>query len=75
MPIITVTTTITTRFDVPEGVSVDLIRHQALPVLSENDEDTDAVCVLQDTALNRVYLGAADARSQSVEHSITEGEA
>ena len=75
MPIITVTTTITTRFDVPEGVSIDLIRHQALPVLSENDEDTDAVCVLQDTALNRVYLGAADARSQSVEHSITEGEA
>ena len=75
MPIITVTTTITTRFDVPEGVSIDLIRHQALPVLSENDEDTDAVCVLQDTALNRVYLGAADARSQSVEHSINEGEA
>ena len=73
MPIITVTTTITTRFDVPEGVSIDLIRHQALPVLSESDEDTDAVCVLQDTALNRVYLGAADARSQSVEHSITEG--
>ena len=73
MPIITMTTTITTRFDVPEGVSIDLIRHQALPVLSENDEDTDAVCVLQDTALNRVYLGAANARSQSVEHSITEG--
>ncbi|KAF4559155.1 hypothetical protein LG197_17585 [Pseudomonas asiatica] len=75
MPIITVTTTVVTRFDVPEGVSIDLIRHQALPVLSDNDEDTDAVCVLQDTALNRVFLGAADARSQSVEHSITEGEA
>ncbi|MCS4282332.1 PHD/YefM family antitoxin component YafN of YafNO toxin-antitoxin module [Pseudomonas sp. BIGb0278] len=73
MQIVTVTTTVITRFDVPEGVGIDLNRHQALPFLSENDEDTDAVCVLQNTALNRVYLGAADARSQSVEDSITEG--
>lgn len=54
MPIITVTTTVITRFDVPEGVSIDLVRHQALPVLSENEEGTNAVGALQDTALNRV---------------------
>ncbi|MNO96302.1 hypothetical protein D3C76_879670 [compost metagenome] len=74
MPIITLTTTVITRFDVPEGVSIDLIRHQALPVLGEDDEGTDAVGALQDTALNRVFMGSAEARSQSVEHSITEGQ-
>lgn len=74
MPIITVTTTVVTRFDVPEGVSIELIRHQALPVLGEDDEGADAVGALHDTALNQVFMGAADARSQSVEHSITEGE-
>ena len=75
MPIITVTTTVITHFDVPEGVSIDLIRHQALPVLGEDDEGTDAVGVLQDTALNMVFMGSADARSVSVEHQITEGAA
>ncbi|WP_252091054.1 hypothetical protein [Pseudomonas sp. MWU13-3659] len=75
MPIITVTTTVVTRFDVPEGLSIDLVRHQALPDLSEDEVGTDAVLVLQDTAMNMVYLGSAEARSQSVGHSIAEGEA
>lgn len=72
MPIITVTTTVITHFDVPEGVGIDLIRHQALPALSEDDEGTDAVQVLQGTALNMVFMGSANARSMSVEHSIVE---
>ncbi|MEG1041512.1 MAG: hypothetical protein RSE94_16485 [Pseudomonas sp.] len=75
MPIITMTTTVITRFDVPEGVGIDLIRHQALPVLAEDDEGTDAVGALQDTALNMVFMGDADARSQSVQHAIVEGDA
>ncbi len=75
MPLITITTTITTRFDVPEGLSIELIRHQALPVLSEDEEGADAVARLQDTALNMVYLGDADARSQSIQHAIVEGDA
>ncbi|WP_171030888.1 MULTISPECIES: hypothetical protein [Pseudomonas] len=54
-------------------MSIDLIRHRALPVLGEDDEGTDAVGVLQSTALNMVFMGAADARSMSVEHQITEG--
>jgi len=73
MPIITVTTTVVTHFDVPEGVGIDLIRHQALPVLGENDEGTDAVGVLQGAAIGMVFMGDADSRSMSVEHSITEG--
>ncbi|CAB5581784.1 Uncharacterised protein [Pseudomonas putida] len=73
MPIITVTTTVITRFDVPEGVGIDLIRHQALPVLSEDEEGTDEVGNLQDTALNMVFLGDADPQSRTVEHYIVEG--
>lgn len=72
MPIITVTTKVITRFDVPEGVGIDLIRHQALPVLGEDDDGTDAVGVLQGAALNMVFMGTEDARSMSVEHQITE---
>ena len=73
MPIITVITKVITRFDVPEGLSIDMIRHQALPVLSEDEEGTDEVGNLQDTALNMVFLGDADPQSRTVEHSIVEG--
>ena len=34
---------------------------------------TDTIGVVQEKALNQVYLGAADARSMTVEHKITEG--
>ncbi|WP_339533862.1 hypothetical protein [Pseudomonas hunanensis] len=73
MPLITVKTTITTRFEIPEGLNIDMIRHQALPVLSEDEEGTDEVGSLQDTALNMVFLGDAEAQSRTVEHSIVEG--
>ncbi|AIR90186.1 hypothetical protein [Pseudomonas cremoricolorata] len=73
MPVITVTTTVTTRYDIPEGVGIDQIRHLALPVLSEDDEGTDAVGSLQGAALDLVFMGAAEVRSMGVEHRITEG--
>lgn len=74
MPVITVKTTITTRFEIPEGLSIDMIRHHALPVLSEDEEGTaDEVGSLQETALNMVFMGDADPRSYTVEHSIVEG--
>ena len=73
MPVITVKTTITTRFEIPEGLSIDMIRHQALPVLSEDEEGTDEVGNLQDTALNMVFMGDANPQSRTVEHYIVEG--
>lgn len=73
MPVITVTSTVTTRFDVPEGVTIEQVRHLALPTLSEDEDCTDTIGVVQEKALNQVYLGAADARSMTVEHKITEG--
>lgn len=73
MPIITVKTTITTTFDVPEGVGIELVRHQSFPTLNEDEEETEAVMSLQSKALNQVYLGDARGHSQSVSHSIIEG--
>lgn len=34
MPIITITTTVKTVHEVPEGLTIEQIRHQALPFLS-----------------------------------------
>lgn len=73
MPIITVTTTITTTFSVPEGVTIEMVRHQALPDLSEDEEITDSVLHAQDRAMNQVYLGDATSEALTVEHKISEG--
>ncbi|MFV3326747.1 hypothetical protein ACNFG0_09775 [Pseudomonas sp. NY15372] len=73
MPVITIKTTITTRFEIPEGLTIDMIRHQAIPILDEDEEGTDEVGNLQDAALNMVFLGDAEAQSRTVEHSIIEG--
>ncbi|MGO0628758.1 hypothetical protein ACTORR_01590 [Pseudomonas sp. SAR267] len=75
MPIITITTTVKTVHEVPEGLTIEQIRHQALPFLSEDEEATDDVVCRQDSAMRRVYMGAHDPIKQSVEHSIVEGAA
>lgn len=73
MPKITVTTTIKTIFEVPEGLTIEQIRHQALSDLAEDEEASDSVMSLHSLALNRVYLGDAEALAASVEQSIIEG--
>ncbi|MFJ3486205.1 hypothetical protein ACIPL1_22810 [Pseudomonas sp. NPDC090202] len=73
MPRITVVTTVTTTFDVPEGVTITQVRHLALQDLNEMDELTNSVSDYQDRAINRVYHGAADGIRLSVEHAISEG--
>lgn len=75
MPQITVTTTVRTILQVPEGVSIEQVRHLALPNLSEGEEATDSVMAFQISELNTVYLGDADPIATSVEHSISEGAA
>lgn len=73
MPIITVVTTVTTTFEVPEGVTIAQVRHLALPDLSDMDELTDLVSSRQSQALNRVYIGDADPVRLSVEQNISDG--
>ncbi|ROL64571.1 hypothetical protein [Pseudomonas vranovensis] len=75
MPRITITTTIKAVHEVPEGLTIEQVRHQALPFLSEDEEATDDVVCRQDSALARVYMGAHAPVMQSVEHSIVEGSA
>ncbi|MFW3895339.1 hypothetical protein [Pseudomonas bharatica] len=75
MPIITITTTVKSVHEVPEGLTIEQIRQQALSFLSEHEEATDDVVCRQDSAMCQVYMGGHDPIKQSVEHSIIEGEA
>lgn len=75
MPMITVTSTVTTVYEVPEGVSIERVRHLSLPVLGEEEEQTDSVVCLHDRAINSTYLGDAQSVRMSVEHRIIEGTA
>ncbi|MBD1590309.1 hypothetical protein [Pseudomonas typographi] len=74
MPRITVTTTVRTVFEVPEGLSIEQIRHQALPDLAEPEEETDSIAALQQHVMNQVYLGGADDVYISIEHAIVDGD-
>jgi hypothetical protein len=73
MPKISVTTTVTTVFEVPEGLTIEQVRHQALQTLSDMEELTDSIVAHQDVALNQVYLGDAVSLALSVENVIAEG--
>lgn len=73
MPQITVRTTITTAFDIPEGLTIDQIRHQAYPELLEAEGQVEEIVLLHSKVLNQVYIGDATERSQSIGHLITEG--
>jgi len=72
MPQITVTTTITTVFDVPEGVPIERIRHLGLPVLSEDEESSEDLFRLQNRAIGETFYGDQEPRMASVEHAISE---
>lgn len=72
MPTIIVTTVISTAFEVPEGLTIEQIRHAGMPDLCEMEETTDEVVSRHDQAINRVFIGAAVSRSCSSEHAITE---
>jgi tRNA U34 5-methylaminomethyl-2-thiouridine-forming methyltransferase MnmC len=73
MPQITVKTTITTAFDIPEGLTIDQIRHQTYPELLEAEDQVEEIVMLHSKVLNQVYIGDATERSQSIGHLIMEG--
>jgi hypothetical protein len=73
MPKISVITTVATVFEVPEGLTIEQVRHQALQTLSDMEELTDSIVAHQDVALNQVYLGDAVSLALSVENVIAEG--
>jgi hypothetical protein len=73
MPKISVITTVTTVFEVPEGLTIEQVRHQALQGLSEMNELTDSIVAHQDSSVNQAYLGDAVSLALSVENVIAEG--
>ncbi|MBV1814473.1 hypothetical protein KTT58_17145 [Pseudomonas viridiflava] len=72
MPQITVTTTITTVFDVPDGVAIERIRHLGLPVLSADEDSSEEIFLLQGRAITETFYGDQEPRMASVEHAISE---
>lgn len=73
MPKISVVTTVTTVFEVPEGLTIEQVRHQALQELGEMDEITDSVVAHHDRSMKQAYLGDAVSLMLSVENGISEG--
>ena len=72
MPKITVSTTIRTVYEVPDGVPIDRIRRLALPAISEADEQMNEVLYLHDEGVSRVFYGDQQCVRQTVENEITE---
>jgi len=72
VPTIIVTTVISTAFEVPEGLTIEQIRHAALSDLCEMEEITDEVVAHHDRVMNSAFIGDAVSKSCSVENAITE---
>ena len=72
MPIITVTHTVRTYYEVPEGWTIDELRHQVN--CNVDDEAEDALRASHETALSRSYGGKeVHEVGQSGEFKVSEG--
>ncbi|MCF7536210.1 hypothetical protein [Pseudomonas petrae] len=72
MPKISVITTVITFFEVPEGLTIEQVRHAGLADLSEMEEIVDDIVASHDRVMNRIYMGDALSHSCSIEHAITD---
>lgn len=72
MPLIMVTSTITTVFEVPDGVDILRVRQLALSELGDEECATDAMSIQHDKVMSEIYLGSADRRTVSISHSIVD---
>lgn len=72
MPLITVTSAITTVFEVPEGVDILRVRQLGLSNLDDDESVIDAVLIQHDQVINQIYLGSADRKTVSISHCIVD---
>jgi hypothetical protein len=72
MPLVLVTSAITTVVEVPEGVDILRVRQLGLSELGDDESATDAVSIQHDQVINQIYLGSADRKTISISHSIVE---
>lgn len=72
MPMIMVTTAITTVFEVPDGVDILRVRQLALSVLGDDEHATDTVAIQHDNVMSQIYLGDANRKTVSISHCVEE---
>lgn len=72
MPVIMITTSVATVFEVPEGVDLFQVRRLALSELGDDECATDTVAVQHDNVMSQIYLGAADRKTVSISHSLVD---
>lgn len=72
MPQISVKTTITTFFEVPDGLTIEKVRYAGLADLSEMEEIVEDLVASHDRVMNRIYMGDALSHSCSIKHAITD---
>ncbi len=72
MASITIKTTVTTTYDVPDGVPLERIQHLALCEITEDEDAVAELLVLHGKSLSAIFYGDEQFEGQSVEHSVTE---
>lgn len=72
MPLIMVTSTITTVFEVPEGVDIARVRQLGLSELGDDESASEAISIQHDRIINQIYIGSTDRRTVSISHSIVD---
>ena len=72
MPLIMVTSAITTVFEVPDGVDILRVRQLGLSELGDDEAATDAVSIQHDNVISQIYLGSAERRTVSIAHRIVD---
>ncbi|SDS43910.1 hypothetical protein [Pseudomonas prosekii] len=72
MPLIMITSAITTVFEVPEGVDIFRVRQLALSELGDDERATDDVSAQHDNVMSGIYLGSAERRTVSISHCIAD---
>lgn len=72
MPLIMVTSAITTVFEVPEGVDISRVRQLGLSELDDDESATDAISIQHDRIINQIYLGSTVRQTVSISHSIVD---
>lgn len=72
MPMIMITSAITTVFEVPQGVDIRRVRQLCLSELGDDESATDGISVQHDNVMSAIYLGSAERRTVSISHCIAD---
>lgn len=72
MESITIKTTVTTTYSVPDSVPIERIQHLALCEITEDEDAISELLILHGNSISSVFYGDEEFEGQSVEHSVTQ---